>query len=91
MRVLDDDEVRAYRERDWVREMTGTRGWGLLARWVQEQIEEELAVLERGALDWDAYLRRVGRLRGLRDVVERPEQLIVLADDLERGDSDERD
>ena len=87
--MFDDDEVRAFRERDWIREMTGTRGWELLARWVTEQVDEELGQLERGAIDWDAYQRKVGRLRGLRDVIERPERLVELADDIERGDTDE--
>jgi hypothetical protein len=87
--LLDDDEARLFRQRDWVREMTGTPGWELLARWVREQIEEELVSLERGAIDWDSYQRKVGRLRGLRDVIERPEELVDQANDLERGDIDE--
>jgi len=87
--VLDDDEARLFRQRDWVREMTGTRGWGLLSQWVKEQIDEELAAMERGSIDWDSYLRRVGRLRGLRDVIERPDKLVDQADAIERGDTDE--
>lgn len=84
-----DDEARSFRERDWVREMTNTRGWELIARWVVSQIDEELSSLERGAIDWDSYQRKVGRLRGLRDVLEFPDQVIAQADDIERGDTDE--
>lgn len=84
--MWDDDSAKAFRQRDWVREMTGTQGWELLAQWVQQQIDEELATLERGAVDWDSYQRRVGRLRGLRDVIGRPEELVKLADDIERGE-----
>jgi hypothetical protein len=70
--------------------MTGTRGWELLAQWVKEQVDEELGSLERGAIDWDSYQRKVGRLRGLRDVLERPEELVRRADELERGETYER-
>jgi hypothetical protein len=69
--------------------MTGTQGWELLAAWVTQQVDEELGSLERGAIDWDSYQRKVGRLRGLRDVIERPEELVNLADEIERGETDE--
>ena len=87
--MWDDDEARAFRERDWIREMTGTRGWELVAQWAKQQIDEELGALERGAIDWDSYQRKVGRLRGIRDVIERPEELVKLADEIERGETDE--
>ena len=82
-----DEELRAFRHRDWIREMTGTQGWELLAAWVTQQVDEELGSLERGAIDWDSYQRKVGRLRGLRDVIERPEQLVKLADKIQWGDT----
>lgn len=80
-----DDDARIMRVRDWMQEMAGTRGWSVLVEWVREQIDEELAALERGAIDWESYQRRVGRLRGLRDVIERPEVLVESANSVERG------
>lgn len=87
MSEYDDDTRGAYRDRDDVREMVATQGWESLAQWVTEQARLETEYIVNGASSWDDYQRSVGRLSGFRDVLGRPDALVDLANELERGDT----
>lgn len=67
--------------------MVETQGWGDLARWVTEQARLECDAIERGAVSWDVYQRSVGRIEAYRKVLARPEELVELANQVVRGDS----
>lgn len=83
-----DEEARTLREGDWAAEMTATHGWSELARWVTEQAQIDRDAIERGAADWNEYQRRVGRLEAFRKVLDRPHEVVDLANGVKRGDSE---
>lgn len=83
----DDESRSVLGAADDAREMTATRGWADLARWVTEQAAIEAQAIERGVGSWDEYQRAVGRLDSFRRVLERPDSLVAEANAVIRGDN----
>lgn len=83
----DDESRSVLGAADDAREMTATRGWADLAKWVVEQAALETQAIERGIGSWDEYQRAVGRLDSFRKVLERPEYLVAEANAVIGGDN----
>lgn len=60
--------------------MVATPGWTLLEAWIHEQCRIELEAMEKGLRSWDDYQRAVGRIDGMRRVLEWPGEVITRAE-----------
>lgn len=85
---MADERGRVFREADWARQMVGTDGWSELVAWIGGVVERERKALEMGVADWSEYQRSIGRISALQEVVARPEELVELANQAMRGDSE---